>query len=93
MLVNLIMTEVETLANFKHHLHTSSCDWQARTETVNSFNEDEFACQLNAILCDMLLQSTAPLHQISTCIHYSQHLPSAHVNALNHAASAIYAAL
>jgi len=69
---NLILTEVETLANFKHHLHTSGCQWQACTETVNSFNKDEFTCQLNTILCDMSLQSAAPFHQISTHTSFSR---------------------
>ena len=60
------MAEVEMLANFKHHLQTSGSDWHACTKTVNSFNKDEFTCQLNTMLCHMSLQSTTPLHQIST---------------------------
>jgi len=73
MVENLILTEVETLANFPHNLHSASCNRQACTETVNGFNKDEFSCQLNTISCDTLLQSTAPLHQISSHTHTHTH--------------------
>jgi len=62
MMSHLTTTEVETLANLKHQLQTSSCNWQACTETVDSFNKDEFTRQLNAAPRHMLLQSTAPLY-------------------------------
>ena len=44
MAANLAIAEVETFANFKHHLQTSVCDWQARTEAVDCFDKDEFTC-------------------------------------------------